>query len=61
MSKQTAIVAYTVKNRDNQKAIWTRIGAAWSNERSDDFTVQLNAYTSVIASFLTEPEDDEGQ
>ena len=29
MSKKPTLIAYTVKEREGQKAIWTRIGAAW--------------------------------
>ena len=29
MSKKPTLIAYSVKEREGQKAIWTKIGAAW--------------------------------
>lgn len=45
MSNNTpTLYAYAVKERGKrQKAIWTRIGAAWSHENSGGFTLELEA------------------
>jgi hypothetical protein len=29
MSKKLTLIAYSVREREGQKAVWTRIGAAW--------------------------------
>lgn len=34
-------VAYQVRDRDNQKAIWTRIGGAWAHNDGRGFNIQL--------------------
>jgi hypothetical protein len=43
MSDKPTLVAYTVKDRENRKAIWTRVGAAWRHGRGDGFNIQLDA------------------
>jgi hypothetical protein len=43
MSKKPTLIAYTVKERgEGQKAIWTRIGAAWPHGSGAGFTLQLD-------------------
>jgi hypothetical protein len=52
MSKKPTLIAYTVKERgEGQKAIWTRIGAAWPHGSGTGFTVQLDACRWTAASF----------
>jgi len=43
MSNRPTLVAYTVKDRENRKAIWTRVGVAWRLGRGDGFSIQLDA------------------
>ena len=43
-NKKPTLYAYAVKDRGrNQKAIWTRIGAAWPHEKGRGFSIQLEA------------------
>lgn len=46
-TKQTAKlpshVAYQVRDREGQKAFWTRIGTAWANADGKGFNIQLEA------------------
>ncbi len=42
-SKAPTHVAYQVRNRDGQKAFWTRIGSAWLHGDGQDFNIQLDA------------------
>jgi hypothetical protein len=42
-SKTPSHYVYQVRDREGQKAIWTRIGAAWSQKDGKGFTVQLDA------------------
>ena len=37
-------VVYQVRDRENDKAIWTRVGAAWRHQDGKGFNVQLSAY-----------------
>jgi hypothetical protein len=43
--KKPALIAYSVKDaRDAaQKAIWTRIGAAWAHENGPGYSIRLDA------------------
>ena len=60
MSKRPTLIAYTVKERgQNQKSIWTRIGAAWPHESGTGFTIQLDAMPLDGRIVLTEPKKDE--
>jgi len=34
MSKKPALIAYSVRERQGHKAVWTRIGAAWPHKRA---------------------------
>lgn len=46
-TKQTAKlpshVAYQVRDREGQKAFWTRIGTAWAHADGKGFNIQLEA------------------
>jgi hypothetical protein len=41
--KSPSHFAYQVREREGKKAIWTRIGSAWSHGDSKGFNVQLDA------------------
>ena len=42
-SKAPSHVAYQVRNREGQKAFWTRIGNAWLHNDGRGFQIQLDA------------------
>jgi hypothetical protein len=42
-SKSPTHIAYTVRDREGAKSIWTRIGAVWPHADGKGFTVQLEA------------------
>jgi hypothetical protein len=42
-AKQPSHAAYQVRDREGQKGIWTRIGAAWPHADGKGFSVQLDA------------------
>jgi hypothetical protein len=49
-----------VKDRGrNQKAIWTRIGAAWAHEKGRGFSIELEALPVDGRLVLTEPRSDD--
>jgi hypothetical protein len=59
MSNKPTLYAYAVKDRGRkQKAIWTRIGAAWPHEKGGGFTIELEAYPVGGRIVLTEPKAD---
>jgi hypothetical protein len=59
MSKKPTLIAYTVKERvGGQKAIWTRIGAAWPHGNGVGFTLQLDSLPLDGRTVLTEPNDE---
>ena len=60
MSKKPILIAYTVKERgDAQKAIWTRIGAAWAHGSGTGFTLQLDSLPLDGRIVLTGPNDED--
>jgi hypothetical protein len=60
MSNKPTLLAYAVKDRGrNQKAIWTKIGAAWPHEKGKGFTIELEAFPIDGRLVLTEPKQDE--
>jgi len=60
MSNKPSLYAYAVKERGrNQKAIWTKIGAAWPHEKGKGFTIELEAFPIDGRLVLTEPKPDE--
>ena len=60
MSNKPTLYAYAVKDRGrNQKAIWTRIGAAWPHEKGKGFTIELEAFPIDGRLVLTEPKQDD--
>jgi hypothetical protein len=50
--------AYTVRDREGQKGIWTRIGAAWP-QRNGGFKIQLDAIPldGKVTLCIPEPKD----
>ena len=42
-SKSPSHIAYQVRDREGQKGIWTRIGAAWPQKDGKGFNIQLDA------------------
>ena len=42
-SKAPSHIAYQVRDRDGEKSVWTRIGAAWEHSDGEGFNIQLNA------------------
>lgn len=42
-SKLPTHIAYQVREREGKKAIWTRIGAAWSHADNQGFSIQIDA------------------
>jgi hypothetical protein len=61
MSKQPTLIAYTLKDRgEGQKAIWTRIGAAWPHGTGNGLSIQLDALPIGDRIVLTEPKADNG-
>jgi len=54
------LIAYTVRDRSkNQKAIWTRVGAAWPHDKGAGFNVQLEALPLDGRLVLIEPKSDD--
>ncbi len=42
-SKHPTHAAYVVRDREGKKAVWTRIGSAWSHTDGNGFNLQLEA------------------
>ena len=60
MSNTPTLYVYAVKDRGrNQKAIWTRIGAAWAHGSGNGFTIELEAFPISGRLVLTEPKADD--
>ena len=36
-------VAYQVRDRENGKSFWTRIGSAWAHKDGNGFNIQIDA------------------
>jgi hypothetical protein len=59
MSNKPTLYAYTVKDLGNQqKPIWTRIGAAWVHGNGNGLTVELRALPLDGRIVLMEPKQD---
>ena len=59
MSKKPTLIAYSVREREGQKAIWTRIGAAWPHGTGTGFNIHLEALPIGDRIVLTEPKAEE--
>jgi hypothetical protein len=61
-NKKPTLIAYSVRERgEGQKAIWTRIGAAWPHGNGPGFNIQLEALPLGDRIVLTEPKADEAE
>jgi hypothetical protein len=59
-TNKPSLLAYTVKNRGKgQKAIWTRIGAAWPHNSGTGFSIELEALPVDGRLVLIPPKADE--
>ena len=59
-TNKPTLLAYAVKNRGKgQKAIWTRIGAAWPHQSGTGFSIELEAFPVDGRLVLIEPKADE--
>jgi hypothetical protein len=57
MTTKPSLLAYTVKDRGKkQKAIWTRIGAAWPHNTGNGFSIELEALPVDGRLVLIEPK-----
>jgi hypothetical protein len=64
MSNKPTQIAYSVKDRgEGQKAIWTRIGAAWRHSKGNGCTIQLDTLPISFGGriVLTEPKADDAE
>jgi hypothetical protein len=64
MSNKPTQIAYSVKDRgEGQKAIWTRIGAAWRHSKGNGCTIQLDTLPINFDGriVLTEPKADDAE
>jgi len=52
-------IAYQVRDREGQKAFFTRIGAAWPNADGKGFNIQLDAVPLDGRITLRIPEEKE--
>ena len=60
MSKKPTLIAYSVREREGQKAVWTKIGAAWPHTSGSGLNLQLDALPLGDRIVLTEPKAEEG-
>jgi hypothetical protein len=63
MSKKPTLFAYSVREREGQKSVWTRIGAAWPHDKGNGLTLQLEALPLNFDGriVLTEPKADDAE
>ena len=62
MSNKPTLIAYSVRDRaEGQKAIWTRIGAAFPHGQGNGLTIQLDALPIGDRIVLTEPKADDAK
>jgi hypothetical protein len=61
MSKKPTLIAYSVREREGQKAVWTRIGTAWPHGNGPGFTIQLEALPIGDRIVRTEPKAEEAE
>jgi hypothetical protein len=57
-NKKPTLIAYSVREREGQKAIWTPIGAAWPHGTGAGLSIQLEALPLNFDGriVLTEPK-----
>jgi hypothetical protein len=56
--KPPTLIAYSIREREGQKAIWTRIGAAWPHGKGTGLSIQLDALPIGDRIVLREAADD---
>lgn len=56
---QPTFIAYSVKERDGKKNIWTKIGAVFPHGKGGGMTIQLDALPLGDSIVLREPKDDD--
>lgn len=54
-------IAYQVRDRENQKGVWTRIGSAWPHKDGKGFNIQVEAVPLDGRISLREYEDRNDQ
>ncbi len=52
-------IAYHVRNRDNKKSVWTRIGAAWKHADGKGFNIQFDVVPLDGRITLRVPSDNQ--
>ena len=57
-SKTPSHYVYQVRDREGQKGIWTRVGAAWAQKDGKGFNVQLDAVPLDGRLTLRVPSDE---
>jgi hypothetical protein len=58
MTSAPNFYAYTVKDRVGKKAVWTRIGAAWSHAQGGGFNIELQALPMDGRIVLMPPKEE---
>ena len=61
MTKGPVFFAFTVKDREGKRSVWTRIGTAWSHERGGGLNIDLQALpVDGRIVLLPPPANDDG-
>jgi hypothetical protein len=60
-SKKPTLIAYSIREREGQKAFWTRIGAAWPHGKGIGLSIQLDARPIGDRIVLREPAEDDAE
>jgi hypothetical protein len=62
-NEKPTLIAYSVREREAKKAIWTRIGAAWPHGKGTGLTIQLEALPLNFDGriVLREPAEDDAE
>ncbi len=62
-NEKPTLIAYSVREREGKKAIWTTIGAAWPHGKGIGLTIQLEALPLNFDGriVLREPAEDEAR
>jgi hypothetical protein len=62
-NKKPTLIAYSVREREGQKAIWTTIGAAWPHGKGIGLSIQLEALPLNFDGriVLREPAEDDAE
>jgi hypothetical protein len=63
-AKGPAFIAYHVAEKNEKKAFWTRVGAAWDHEDGKGFTLQLDLVPvsggRIVLREPSEPTEEKG-